>query len=228
MQAAHSNICRSADTGEFAMRTRRFMARAWVAAGCVLLSTIALAQGFAGNGMAAPGSQGAQQKFTLAAGETAPAVAAPDKRANEWKAYGSYQFTETWGAEFNYSNWGRASGLTGTKPAAAPAPGGFAARGAQVDVAATGTLPLTRGLSLFGKLGYGRNEINASPYCLSAACGPLGGARSEGARAAVGLRYSFSDSWGLRVDYENVNSLAGPNSVPAKGDSWSARIKYTF
>ena len=229
MNPTRSRFCSSADKTNFAVRTQRFMARAGVVAVGVLLSAAALAQGYAGNGMAVPGGKGDQPKFRLAAGEAVPSVAVADKRAGEWKAYGSYQFTETWGAEFNYSNWGRAAGLAGAKPAVpASTPSGLAARGSQVDVSATGTLPLTRSLSLFGKLGYGRNEINASPYCLSAACGPLGGARSEGARAGVGLRYSFSDSWGLRVDYENVNTLATPNAVPAKGDSWSARIKYTF
>ncbi len=232
MNADQNNYCSSAETGKFTVRTCFFMARAWVAAGGVLFSAVAFAQGYAGSGIAAPGVKGAQPKFTLVAGEAA-SVTAADKRAGEWKAYGSYQFSETWGAEFNYSNWGRAGGLTAGKPLAAGAPGtsptaGLAARGSQVDLAATGTLPLTRSLSLFGKLGYGRNEINASPYCLSAACGPVGGARSEGARAGVGLRYSFSDSWGLRVDYENVNTLANPNTAPAKGDSWSARIRYTF
>ena len=210
--------------------TARWIACACLAAGCALLSAQVCAQGYAGNGMALPGKQAAQPKLTLVAGET-PANASGDKRGNEWKAYGSYQFTETWGAEFNYLNWGRAGGLAGPKsalPAAAGAPAGMVPRGSQLDVSATGTMPLTRGLSLFGKFGYGRNEISASPYCLSAACGPLGAARREGARAGVGLRYSFSDSWGLRLDYENTNSLADPAVPPAKGDSWSARIRYTF
>ena len=121
MKPTRSRFCSSADKTQFAVRTQRFMARAGVVAAGVLLSAAALAQGYAGNGMAALGSKGAQPKFTLAAGETAPAAALADKRAGEWKAYGSYQFTETWGAEFNYSNWGRTSGLFGAKPAA-PAP----------------------------------------------------------------------------------------------------------
>ena len=221
-------------------RTARVMASllacAGVAAACALASAQVHAQGYAGNGMALPANKSAQSKLTLIAGET-PAVAASDKRGTEWKAYGSYQFSETWGAEFNYSNWGRPAGVAGglagarsTAPSAAAAgvPAGLTPRGSQLDVAATGTVPLMRGLSLFGKVGYGRNEFSTSPYCLSAACGPLGAARREGARAGVGLRYSFSDSWGLRLDYENTNSLADPATLPAKGDSWSARIRYTF
>ena len=199
----------------------------------VLGAAPAGAQGFAGNGLTAPGAKKAPPaKLTLGTGESTNAAPA-DKRANEWKAYGRYQFSETWGAEFNYSDWGRPAGAPAAKSAAQSAaasstPPGIAARGSQVDVSATGTVPLMRGLALIGKLGYGRNEIGASPYCLSAACGPLGGGRTEGARAGVGLRYSFGDNWGLRLDYENVNSLASPNALPAKGDSWSARIKYTF
>jgi opacity protein-like surface antigen len=151
--------------------------------------------------------------------------------------YGRYQFSETWGAEFNYADWGRPAGATGkstaqslaTQSAASPSLSpDVASRGSQLDLSATGTVPLMRGLSLTGKLGYGRHELGASPYCLSAACGPLAGGRSEGTRAGVGLRYSFSDNWGVRLDYENVNTLSSPNALPAKGDNWSARIKYTF
>ena len=177
--------------------------------------------GFGGTGLSTPRANGAQDAakkappLTLSAGEG-------DKRLTEWKVYGRYQFTETWGAELNYSDWGKrgAQGQTAA-PEAAP-------RGSQINLAATGTVPITPGLSLYGKLGYGRNEVTGSPYCLSAACGPLAGGRSQGTRAGVGLRYSFSDNWGLRLDYENVNSLSPPNELPAKGDSWSARIKYTF
>ena len=179
------------------------------------------AAGFGGTGLnaARPGAaqDGAKKAspLTLSAGEG-------DKRLNEWKAYGRYQFSETWGAELNYSDWGKRNpqGVI-TAPEGVP-------RGSQLNLAATGTVPIAPGLSLYGKLGYGRNEITGSPYCLSAACGPLGGARRDGARAGIGLRYSFSDNWGLRLDYENVNSLSTPNALPAKGDSWSARIKYTF
>ena len=183
------------------------------------------AAGFGGTGLSTPRPSGAQDAakkvppLTLSAGEG-------DKRLNEWKVYGRYQFSETWGAELNYSDWGKrnaqgAASAPSTAPEAAP-------RGSQLNLAATGTLPITPGLSLYGKLGYGRNEITGSPYCLSAACGPLAGGRSQGGRAGIGLRYSFSDNWGLRLDYENVNSLSAPNALPAKGDSWSARIKYTF
>lgn len=192
-------------------RTARLVIRICaLAASCAAAS--AFAQAYVGNGLSLPRAKGANPPpLTLAAG-------AGDKRPNEWKVYGRYQFSETWGAEFNYSDWGKRN------QAAAPE----APRGSQLNLSATGTLPITRGLSLTGRLGYGRNEAAASPYCLSAACGPVGGARSEGTRTGVGLRYSFNDSWGMRFDYDNVNPLSDPNGVPQKGDSWSARIRYTF
>ena len=184
--------------------------------------------------------------LTLGAGDPAlDAAGTGSKRAGEWKAYGRYQFSETWGVEFNYADWGR-SGISApfVKPGAGTpgalgalgalgAPGPFdaaqgLAKGSQLNLSATGTLPLARGLSLTGKLGYGRNVITGSPYCLSAACGPLSGGSRDGARAGLGLRYSFSDNWGLRLDYENVNNLADPNALPGKGNSWSAKIRYTF
>ena len=193
-----------------------------------------MAQNYAGSGLR---NKQPTPPLTLGAGDPAlDAAGTGSKRANEWKAYGRYQFSETWGVEFNYADWGR-SGISAplVKPGAGAlgAPGAFdpaqgLAKGSQLNLSATGTLPLARGLSLTGKLGYGRNVISGSPYCLSAACGPLTGGTRDGARAGLGLRYSFSDNWGLRLDYENVNSLTDPNALTGKGDSWSAKIRYTF
>ena len=215
----------------------RLIARAATAALCctLLAAAPALAQNYAGGGLR---NQPPASPLTLGAGDPAlDAAITGSKRANEWQVYGRYQFSETWGVELNYADWGR-TGISA--PLAKPgtgAPGAFDAapgltpglnKGSQLDLAATGTLPLARGLSLTGKLGYGRHDITGSPYCLSAACGPLTGGSRAGARTGLGLRYSFSDNWGLRLDYENVNNLSHPNALPAKGDSWSAKIRYTF
>ena len=196
-----------------------------------------VAQNYAGSGLR---NKQPASPLTLGAGDPAlDAAGTGSKRAGEWKAYGRYQFSETWGVELNYFDWGR-SGISApfVKPDAGTpgtlgAPGAFdaaqgLAKGSQLNLSATGTLPLARGLSLTGKLGYGRNVITGLPYCLSAACGPLTGGSRDGARAGLGLRYSLSDNWGLRLDYENVNNLADPNALIGKGDSWSAKIRYTF
>ena len=200
----------------------------------LLAAAPGLAQPYAGSGLR---NKQPASPLTLGAGDPAlDAASAGNKRTGEWKAYGRYQFSETWGVEFNYADWGRSgisapfvkpgAGSVGALGAFDAAPG--LAKGSQLNLSATGTLPLARGLSLTGKLGYGRNVITGSPYCLSAACGPLTGGARDGARAGLGLRYSFSDNWGLRLDYENVNNLTDPNALPGKGDSWSAKIRYTF
>ena len=184
-----------------------------LAALCALVAVQVLAQN-AGSGLTDPRTKAntSQRGLTLAAGEG-------DKKLGEWKAYGGYQFSQTWGAEVRYSDWGRRN------PAAVDNP---ATQGSQWNIAATGNLPLSRGFSLTGRLGYERTEIASSPYCLSAACGTFIGSRQQGARAGIGLRYSFSESWCLRFDYDNVNPLSDASAPPGKGDSWSARIKYTF
>lgn len=150
---------------------------------------------------------------------------ADDKRTSEWKVYGRYQFTETWGAEVLYADKGRRNqAAAGASSATSPSTSLW-------NLAATGAVPLARGFSLTGKVGLARSDIYASPYCLSAACGPVISGRRQVPFAGVGLGYSFSDAWGMRFDYENANSLrldGGPNSLPSKGDSWSARIRYTF
>jgi hypothetical protein len=150
---------------------------------------------------------------------------AEDRRASEWKVYGRYQFTETWGAEVLYADKGRRNAQ------AAGAAGTISPTTSLWNLAASGSVPLARGFSLTGKVGLARSDIYASPYCLSAACGPVISGRRQVPFAGVGLGYSFSDAWGMRFDYENASTLrldGAPNNTPTKGDSWSARIRYTF
>lgn len=185
-------------------------------------------QAYVGGGLNAPRSKGGSTAG--AAGETPQTGLtlqsnADDKRASEWKVYGRYQFTETWSAEVLYADKGRRN------PAAAGSANAISPTTSLWNLAATGSLPLARGFSLTGRVGYARSDIVASPYCLSAACGPIVSGRRQVPFAGVGLGYSFSDAWGMRFDYENASTLrldGAPSSTPTKGDSWSARIKYTF
>ena len=191
-------------------------------------ASVPSSQSYVGDGLNAPrpkagaagsaAAEGPQTGLTLQSN-------ADDKRASEWKVYGRYQFTETWSAEVLYADKGRRNlSTTGSTNAISPTTSLW-------NLAATGSVPLARGFSLTGKVGYARSDIVASPYCLSAACGPVISGRRQVPFAGVGLGYSFSDAWGMRFDYENANSLrldGGPSSLPSKGDSWSARIKYTF
>lgn len=188
----------------------------------MLLSAFAWAQPYAGGGLTAPRSKAAgatpQTGLTLSSEQG-------DKRTNEWKVYGSYQFTEHWGAEVHYNDKGRKNGANsvGANP--------LTPTTSLWNLAATGTMPLARGFSLTGKVGYARSDIAASPYCLSAACGPITGGKRELPYAGIGLGYTFSQAWGLRFEYENANTMrldGDPSSTPTKGDNWSARIKYTF
>ncbi len=186
-------------------------------------------QGYGGGGLNAPRPKGAagavpQTGLTLSSN-------ADDKRTSEWKVYGRYQFTETWGAEVIYADKGKrpspATGATAGIASANP----LSPATSLWNLAATGSVPLARGFSLTGRVGLARSDSVASPYCLSAACGPLLSGRRQVPFAGVGLGYSFSETWGMRLDYENAQTLrldGVPSSTPSKGDSWSARIKYTF
>ena len=103
-----------------------------LAALCALVAVQVLAQN-AGAGLTDPRikSTTPQGGLTLGAGEG-------DKKLGEWKAYGGYQFSQTWGAEVRYSDWGRRN------PTAVDNPG---IRGSQWNIAATGTL---RGMQVTG------------------------------------------------------------------------------
>lgn len=198
----------------------------------MLLTALVAAQSaapYGGGGLNTPRAKGA-------AGEPPPqgltlSSNADDKRAAVWKVYGRYQFTETWAAEVLYADKGRRNPGNGMANGVQAPTGAYPSATTLWNLAATGSLPLARGFSLTGKVGYARADIASSPYCLSAVCGPIVGGRRQLPFAGLGLGYSFSDAWGMRFEYENASTLrldGSPNSIPAKGDNWSARIKYTF
>lgn len=125
-----------------------------------------------------------------------------DSGENSWKVYGGYQFTPTWGLELGYTDLGNY-------------------RGAEVEswsLAGTATLPLAERWSLFGKLGFARNNAEF-----------IGAEQKSSTLVGVGVGYALNRNLGLRVEYEDYGKLAnsggGSNN---KGSNLGASLKYTF
>jgi len=129
-------------------------------------------------------------------------VGSCDERDTAGKLFAGYQFTSNWGIEAFYADFGEADakGTIGASPATAE----FDADG--FGVAATATWDINEQFSVFGKLGLLRWDVDgkASIGAASAAGDDSGTDIMFGA----GIGYSFTESLGVRVEWERFNDVA--------------------
>ena len=132
------------------------------------------------------------------------------------KVYGGFQFTPNWGAELQYSDLGRRD-ITGP----AGTTGSFTS--SQFSLAGTGTLPLSSGFSLMGKLGVSGNRISTSGNAV------VGSGNSSGVLVGIGAAYSITPALAVRVEYEDYGNMAKLNNgSTVRGNGYSISLKYGF
>ena len=167
----------------------------------------AFAQGYIGGGFGSSRVSGFDFG-TVSGGNTSKGLA---------KIYGGYQFTPNWGLEVQYADLGNRN-IT----QAGAAVGSF--KSSQISLAGTGTLPLSSGFSLLGKLGVTGNRSTAST-------GLVISSTSSQALVGVGVGYNFNPALSVRFEYEDFGRLFtlgnnGNSSVRANG--YSLSLKYAF
>lgn len=128
-------------------------------------------------------------------------------KATLFRVVGGYQFAPMWGAEISYGASGKAKlgtispGMTGE----------WDANG--IQVAAIGTFPLGSGFSLTGKVGIARTELTKSTE------GPGISTRltSTSIKPAfgIGARYDFTNTFGVRAQYEDLGKVGDANTTGA-------------
>jgi OmpA-OmpF porin, OOP family len=133
-----------------------------------------------------------------------------DESDTGYKVFAGYRFNQTWAAEVAYANLGEA---TVTFP-------GATARGeaSSWSLAGVGTLPLSRGFSLLGKLGVTQNKFE-------------GGATKNKSDLmwGVGASYAFTPRVSARLEWEDYGKFGDQNSTGrAKVDMLSASIVLGF
>ena len=132
------------------------------------------------------------------------------------KIYGGFQFTPTWGAEVQYSDLGKRD-LTNAGVAAG------SVNASQLSLAGTGTLPLTSGFSLLGKLGISGNRIGSSGNIIT------GSSSSTGLLVGVGAAFSITPALSVRLEYEDFGSMAKTNTgSTVRANGYSLSLKYGF
>ncbi len=176
-------------------------------AAAALTAAPAFAQGYVGFGVGSSKISGFDTG-TISGGNTSKSLV---------KIYGGFQFTPNWGVEAQYSDLGKRD-LTNAGAAA----GSFSA--SQFSIAGTGTLPLTSGFSLLGKLGVSGNRIGTSSNVV------VGNANSTGVLVGIGASYSFTPALSVRVEYEDFGNMAkiANNGSTVRANGYSISLKYGF
>ena len=175
-------------------------------AAATLTAAPAFAQGYVGFGAGSSKISGADSG-TFTGGNTNKSLV---------KIFGGFQFTPNWGAELQYSDLGKRDISNAGVPV-----GSFTT--SQYSIAGTGTLPLSSGFSLLGKLGVSANRVNAP-------AGALSSSNNTSAMIGIGASYSFTPALSLRVEYEDFGKVAtiAANGSTVRANAYSISLKYGF
>jgi OmpA-OmpF porin, OOP family len=164
------------------------------------------------------GVGGAKANFDvgqLLASAPAGTTATNDTSKTGWKIFGGYQVDKYFGAELSYVDLGR-YGFSGTIPPVAFS-GNVKING--WGVAATGTLPLDKGFSLFGKIGgfYSQEKATATATFFGASATASGEDDRWIAQFGLGAKYAINQNLSIRIEAERFQDM-GSNLATVKAD----------
>jgi opacity protein-like surface antigen len=119
-----------------------------------------------------------------------------DDKDTAWKIFGGYQFNKFLAVEGAYTNFGEASatsaGVTVTDEATA------------FEVVAVGMYPIIDKLSVYGKLGFFRGEIDRSSNSPAVATGTNS---QTDLTFGVGLRYNITNNVAVRAEWQRYTDV---------------------
>lgn len=172
-------------------------------AAAALTAAPAFAQGYIGGGFGSSRITGLDSAGT-SGGNTSKGLV---------KIYGGYQLTPNWGVEAQYSDLGRRDiGFAGVNVGSV--------RLSQFSLAGTGTLPLSSGFSLLGKLGVTSNRGTGS--------GVISSGNATSALVGVGVGYSITPALSARLEYEDFGKVGNSNNNTVRANGYSISLKYGF
>lgn len=137
------------------------------------------------------------------------------------KVYGGYQITPVWGVEAQYSDLGNRDIVVRNAAGAALATGSY--KTSQFSIAGTGTLPLSSGFSLLGKLGLSvnGNKLNVA--------GVTDRGNTNSLLIGIGAAYNITPALSARLEYEDFGTMA--KDAPGgnvRASAYSISLKYAF
>ena len=209
--------------------TRTVFGVVCIGAGMLLASSASAQQAYLGVGFG-QGNASVPSVSTTVLGLSF--TGAPDKTTDTaYKLYGGYQFTPNWGVELGYNDLGNKYSVRETT---AGIPSSMTYKLNSWYVAATGTLPLQGGFSVFGKLGVSANKSSGNAVCVLGVCEDVGSESKTDVMVGVGAQYTFMKHWAARLEYENYGKMSGDDvwdtgdSGALKADAWYLSVNYTF
>ena len=180
------------------------------------MATSAFAQGYVGLGVGSSRSSGGDG---TTAGTT---ITGSNSSKTSYKIYGGYQFTPNWGVEAQYTDLGNRNFTISNPLVAAGAPGTANVRANQFSIAGTGTLPLSQGFSLMGKLGVSANRTTGS----ASAGFVVNNSNRTDAIVGVGVQYAITPRMAVRLEYEDFGRFSNTNNF--RGNNTSLNFQYSF
>ncbi|KAB8055632.1 outer membrane beta-barrel protein [Janthinobacterium rivuli] len=135
-----------------------------------------------------------------------------------YKAYAGYDFTQNFGAEAGYVDFGKLTqNFDGGK---------LEVKSHAFYVAATGTLPLNEQFSLFAKAGVSQNRTKATYNELNFSQNESQNKTS--AMFGIGAAYHFDKKLSLVAEYENFGKVGNNDGTKVKADLLSIGLRYKF
>jgi OmpA-OmpF porin, OOP family len=125
-----------------------------------------------------------------------------DDKDTAWRILGGYQFNRHFAAELGYHDLGEASAFEGNA----------------IEVVGIGAFPIVDKLSVYGKLGIYRGELEA----------PGAKETNSDLTYGVGLQYDFLKNVGVRGEWQRYSKMGGGNLVETDVDVMSVGLIYRF
>ncbi|AYM77699.1 outer membrane protein A precursor [Janthinobacterium sp. HH103] len=135
-----------------------------------------------------------------------------------YKAYAGYDFTQNFGAEAGYVDFGK---LTEKFDG-----GKMEVKSHAFYVAATGTLPLNEQFSLFAKAGVSQNRTKATVSELNFS--ESVSKNKTSALFGIGAAYNINKNLSAVAEYENFGKVANEDGSKVKADLLSIGLRYKF
>jgi OOP family OmpA-OmpF porin len=129
-----------------------------------------------------------------------------DEKDTAWRILGGYQFNRYFAAELGYHNLGEASAPGATLEASA------------WELVGIGAYPIVNQLSVYGKLGVYRGELE----------GPGAEETNTDLTYGVGLQYDVLKNVGVRGEWQRYNKMGGGALVETDVDVLSVGVVYRF
>jgi OOP family OmpA-OmpF porin len=140
-----------------------------------------------------------------------------DEKDTSWRLFGGYQLNRNFAAELAYTDLGSSK---------ADSPGGSATFDASAwELSGIGSIPITGGLSAYGKLGayYGKVEGKGTGAFLGS-----GSDTNTGLTFGAGAQYDFTKNLGLRAEWQRYKDMGGDTTGKSDIDNMMVGVLFRF